>query len=59
MDEKNRSRAADLVEAMTLYIGAMRSLDKQYLQAKADIEEMFRARMRGIGDEARSNSPVP
>lgn len=58
MDEKNRSRAADLVEAMTIYIGAMRDLDRQYYQAKADIEEMFRARVRGIGDETKSSSPV-
>lgn len=58
MDEKRSTRAADLVEAMTLYIGAMRDLDRQYLQAKADIEEMFRARMRGIADEERSSTPV-
>lgn len=58
MAEKIQSKAADLVEAMSLYIGAMRELDKQYYQAKADIEEMFRARVKGIGDGTRANTPA-
>lgn len=50
MVEKVQTKAADLVEAMSLYIKSMRELDRQYYQAKSDVEEMFRARMRGITD---------
>ena len=52
MEEKSQKKAVDLIEAMTLYITSMKQLEKYYEQAKADIEEMFRARVKGIYDEA-------
>lgn len=50
MEKSERKKTVDLIEAMTIYINANKELEKYYRQAKADIDEMFRARVQGIYD---------
>lgn len=56
--ESVQIKAATIIEAMTIYISAMRDLDKAYAQAKADIEEMFKARLAGVSNESKDSKPL-
>lgn len=48
----------DFVEALCLYVEAMNNLNKQYIQAVADINEMFNKRIEGIETNAEVRLPL-
>ena len=57
MDNRN-AVTKDFIEALTLYVSAMSRLNKEYIQAVADINEMFNRRIEGITNEAIRQTPL-
>ena len=49
--ERNTTITKDFVEALCLYVEAMNNLNKQYIQAVADINEMFNKRIEGMKED--------
>lgn len=48
--EGNTTITKDFVEALCLYVEAMNKLNKQYIKAVADINEMFNKRIEGMNE---------